>query len=179
MDSRMSEAFSGGAVSIRDSWQPGIDLLEGLGGRFRVQGPEDGRPVGPVELLDDVGDVRGMQLVELAHGDVQLEVPLRVAGQGLDVFPGAPASPRSGSRRASRHGVDRPQPAEAAEDAAQAEIDVGDPELAVSDEEMDIVDPLDPGPVGVDDLLVEQVLAEQDLFVARPRGRSAGFRRRA
>ncbi len=64
----------------------------------------------------------------------------------------------------SKSGVDRLEPAETAEDAANAEIDMGHPELAVDEEEVDVVDALDAGPVGVDDLLVEQVLADEDIF---------------
>ena len=45
----------------------GVDLLEGLGGRLQVQHLEDRRPVGLVQLLDDVGEVRRVELVELAE----------------------------------------------------------------------------------------------------------------
>jgi hypothetical protein len=139
--------------------------LKSIRGGLRVQGPEDGRPVGPVEILDDVRDIRGVQLVELAHGDVQLEVPFRVAGQGLDEFPGRQPLREPVGEKPVRSGVDRPHPTEAAEDAAQAEIDMDEEEFAMDDQKVDIVDSLDLGPGGVDDLLVEEVFPEQDLPV--------------
>ena len=64
-----------------------------------------------------------------------------------------------------RQAVDRLEPAEPPEDAADAEVDVDGPEVPVDDEEVDVVDALDLGPERVDDLLVQEVLAEEDLLV--------------
>ncbi len=143
----------------------GVHFLEGLGGRLQVQHLEHGRPVGLVELLDDIGKVRRMEFLELADRDVELQVLLWVAGQGLDVLPGDQLFREAESEEPVRQAVDRLEPAEPPEDAADAEVDVDDPEVPVDDEEMDVVDALDLGTEGVDDLLVQDVLSKENLLV--------------
>ena len=63
ISSRMSESFLVGCRLEQGELELGVDLLEGLGGGLEVQHLEDRRPVGLVELLYDVGDVRRMELV--------------------------------------------------------------------------------------------------------------------
>ncbi len=105
-----------------------------------------------------------MQLVDLARGDVELEVLLdRVGEQGLDVFPGDHLLARPGGEEPGREPVDEPEPAEPAEDAAQAVVGVDDPQLVLDGQEVDVVDPLDLRPEGIDDLLVQELVAEEDL----------------
>ena len=58
--------------------------------------------------------------------------------------------------------VHRPEPAEAAEKAPPAEIHVDDPEVPVDAQQMDVVDPFDLGPGGIDDLLVQELVAKPD-----------------
>ncbi len=58
-----------------------------------------------------------------------------------------------------------PQPAQAAEDAADAVVDVDDAEVLIDDEEVDVVDPFDLGPERVDDLFVQELVAKEDLVV--------------
>ena len=61
--------------------------------------------------------------------------------------------------------VDAAEPAQAAENTSDSEVDVDDAQLLVDDEEMDIVDPFNLGSERVHDLLVQEFVAEHDLVV--------------
>jgi len=65
------------------------------------------------------------------------------------------------------HGLEEPVdhglPAQAAHEAAKADVDVGHAQLAAGAQQVQVVHALDLGVVGVDDLPVEHVLRERDL----------------
>jgi len=63
----------------------------------------------------------------------------------------------------SHQSVDQLLPAHPPHQTPEADVDVGNPELAACPQEVQVVDPLHLGVVGVDDLAVEDVLGERDL----------------
>ena len=65
----------------------GFDLLERLGCHFFVDRLEDRLTLGGSEILDDVGDVRGVQLRQPLVGDLQLHPPRRIRLQQIDELP--------------------------------------------------------------------------------------------
>jgi hypothetical protein len=118
-----------------------------------------------------------VEVVEPARGDVQLQVFLmRVAGQGLDVFPGHQDLRELVFEEPFGQALDRLQEPQAPEDPPPPDVDVDDPQVLVDDQEVDVVDPLDLGAGRIHDLLVQELLLEEHLLALDLKGVESIFR---
>ena len=81
----------GGAVGIERAENRdlhlGIDLLQGFGGDLFVEGLEDGFALGWGQVLDNVGDVGGMQLGQAIERDLQLDAAGGINLDEVNKFP--------------------------------------------------------------------------------------------
>ena len=160
----MSAATRG--LELRDDG--GLDVLLGLlervGGRLGPDGVEDHRPLVLAEVLQDVGELAGVQVADLRVLDLQPDRPSRLLrlAEGLDELP----RDQLVGERPARHGpqaADDPLEAEPAQEPGEPDVHVDDPR-AVGHEQLDVVHPLDLRPLHVDDLLVEQEVADQEVL---------------
>ena len=156
-----------------------MHLLEGVGGDLVVEGVEHGGALLGRELVHEVGDVGGVEELELGarHGEADravvglLEVDVAPVDQPRAAASAAPWSSRSLTR-------DEP---DAAQDRAARHVDGRDVHVLAGAHELDVVDADDLAALGVDELLVEEGVREQQLVareLARLRGRRPARRSR-
>src|ERR1019366_3181559 len=147
-----------------------LDFGKGVGGGFAVDGFEDGLALGGAEFLDDVGQVGGVHLLQLGVGNVEAQAAQRVGFDDVGELPGDGVG-RNAALQAADPGGRQDTLEDAAQDAANPDIDVHDVERIAhaveQDAHGDVVD-AEHLPAGdVDDLLVEKVAgdAQQVLIV--------------
>ena len=121
----MSAARSLSSDSTIDDLDVGIDLLERLGRDLFVDRLEHRFALGGRQVLDDVGDVGGMELREAFVRDLQLDAPRRVGLEQVDELPGDDARRNLLEQRAQRERRDDAL-REAADGAARADVDRDD-----------------------------------------------------
>jgi hypothetical protein len=122
------------------------------------------------QVLDDVGDVRRMELGEALVGDLQLDAPCRVGLEQIDELPRDHARRDLLEQCPQRERRDQPfrQPADRTtrpdvhRDDVQQQVAVDRRRL-----ELDVVDADHLAAVDVDDLLVEEVALQQQHAVGR------------
>jgi hypothetical protein len=159
------EGFDEGFLEAR------LDFFEGVGGNFLVEGAEDGFALGGGEVFEDVGDVGGVELGEALVFDLELDAAGGVDFDEVDEVPGDDAGGEADEERVEE-GFGQEAVEDAAGGSAEADFDFGDAEVvagvvAGGPAEVDVVDADDFAAVDVDDLAVEEVLAEEDeVFVA-------------
>jgi hypothetical protein len=86
----------------------GVELLERLGGDLLVDGLEHRFALGRRQVLDDVGDVGGMELREAPVGDLQLHPARGVGLEQVDELPRDDARRNFFEQRAQRERRDEP-----------------------------------------------------------------------
>ncbi len=136
-------------------------LLEHIGSTALLERGHDAGPIAWRELLDDVGDIGGVQRGERLVGDAQLEARDARLNR-IDVLPFDVVFDRKakGARKALA-GTGQSEPAE---DSGQPHVDGYQPESPPHRGELDVVDAHDLPALHVDDLLVLQVEPEADLI---------------
>ena len=175
----------GGALGLhapnQRQLQVGADLAERVGGRFVVEGVEHFVDVVLVELRDDLGDIRGVQLGQVFVRHLELDAG-RARLDRLDGFPGD----RLGRQPHAERAEHAPR-AQATQQAGGRDVDADQAVAAVGRRELQVVDAHDAHAVDVDDLVVEHLARQRQLVrrrVERRRHRPArsagsGRRRRA
>ena len=178
----MSAARSGREVLEDLDLRVGLHLLDRVGDGLVVERGEHAGPVARCELVDDRGEVGGVELGQPGVRDAQLDR----GDARLDRVDVLPVDVALGGRQAQVAGQDPvgaldPEPAE---QPGRADVDRDQVEPAVDVVEAQVVDAHDLAAVDVHDLLVEEVGAELDLVLATlelgdvdPVGRQAGARR--
>jgi hypothetical protein len=141
-----------------------LHLLHRVRDRLVVQRCEHARAVLRRQLVDDRGEVRGVELGERAVRDAELHRGDRALDR-IDVLP-VDVALLERELEASREGPERPFQPEPPEQARRPDIDGDEAHRALDDVQADVVHPDHPAPVDVDDLLVHEVRPEEDLVRA-------------
>ena len=145
--------------------QARLRLFQSIGGELDRQIAEEHRALAAIEVLEDLGEIARVHFRHRAPG--QIEPHLRGTGsERLHVLPGNElllAQVQRVRPHRFEQRVDRGLPAHPAHQSAESNVDVRHAQLAARAQQMEIVDALDLGVVGVDDLPVEHVLRERDL----------------
>ena len=172
----MSEAFAVSRVFDQAHLDLRIRLLQGLGGRFHIEGPEDGGSLVDIEFLDDVRQIRRMELGQAVLGDRQPQQIRR--GEGLDEFPGDQLIRHVVVEKDLEEEIrsafsDRPP-----HETVETDIHMDQVEDLLRLEKLQIVDPPDLCPVRIDHLLVQEGFLQQEFSPGRSTGsrKSSGWR---
>jgi hypothetical protein len=155
-----------GGGFLRDGFQQlrlnaGIfDFGQCVGGGLWIQGAKHRGAFVRIQVDEDLGDVGGVQIVELAlHHAEANAVCLLIQGDRLDVLPANQplgAEIRCAWRHTAQEPIDDGLPPHASCQSAGADIDVHQSQVSLAElEKVQIVDPDDLGAVHVDDLLVQ------------------------
>src|ERR1043166_1166368 len=137
-----------------------MDFGKRFGGHFAVDVLEDRLAVLRAEILDDVGEIRRMHLLEQPVGDIQSQAAPGIRLEDVTELPANGVRRNAGLQAAHparrQHSLHDP-----AENAPDSNVDLQHPQLIetvlLAQFEGNIVDPHHLAPLGIDDLLIEQV----------------------
>ena len=160
----------------------GLDFFQGPGGHVFVEGLEHGFALVGSQIFDDIGDVGGMQFGQALVGNLEFHPPRGIGFDQVDEVPG-------NGPRAEFAATELARPAAEPRPSAAAALRPAGPhrpthfqDWPVADrflKQVEIVYPNDFPAKNVDDLLVEQIAAQQKhAFRSVADGPVGGRRRR-
>ncbi len=145
----------------------GLDLFEGLGGHLFVERGEDDLALGGGQVFENIGQVGGVHLGQPLVLDAQLDAAGGIDLDDIDKLPGDAAEGEF-ARELFQRGAGQQALEDAAECAAQAHLDLGDAQQVsralAHPLQIDVVDANHLAAVNVDDLAVDQVLAQVEVI---------------
>ena len=144
-----------------------VRFLQGFGGGLHVEGLEDGGPLVDVQLLDDVREIRRVQLGQAALRDLEPQQVGRC--QGLDELPGDELVGQGIVKKPVQQGIHEPLHADPPHQPPEADVHMDQVQPLARLQKLQVVDAPDLGPVGVHDLLVQEGLLQQEFVVAQGR----------